>query len=404
MKSARRPVFWSFIFSTAITLGCYEQVCAKVDNASSDYKTFAANIHQGLRSESWPKCIAACDAYLAKHPNDPRIHAVKGYALLQFNREAQSIADLTAAIKGGISELPADLVEDHASSLLSLRGYALMRVGRFKAGIADIERTLKDKPHMVTTIINSKGDYLNLSAAYSRLGNGAKASQCSKIAGELENGTQSIMQPRISSASEANGAVAKLKSECAANPKSSIPLTKLAVYQIYLKKWQDALKSVDAAIAIEPYFNRTRLMKLEILKNLQREAEAKKEADFILRNSARPSGSAESAGDRMLVTARMIEIYKKFNDLDGQIKVLETGAKAGVSGESALYDLGQCYARKKQWTKAVDIYGDALEYATDNQPLILEERAKAHKMLGHAKEAERDVAEANRLRNKRTKI
>ncbi len=384
---------------------CFDaQAGAKSNSPNADYRTFTASFHQALVVESWPKCISACDAYLAKHPDDVRVRATRGYALLQFNREAQSIADLSVAIKGGMTDLPADLVEDHPSSLLSLRGFALLRAGKLKEGVADLERTLKNKPLLVSSFMNNKSDYQNLSTAYLRLGDRAKAAQCNKTAADMENKLQSVLQPRIANESEAKATVAKLKAECAAAPKSSIAWTRLTVYLIYLNKWTDAQKSVDNAIAIEPYLSRTHLMRLEILKNLHREAEAKAEAEIILRNASRPSGSAESAGDRMIVTARMIEIYKKFDDLDGQIRVLETGAKAGISGESQLYDLAQCYARKKQWAKAVDAYGEALDFATDNQPLILEQRAKAHRVLGHTKEAEKDVAEAYRLRNKRTKI
>ncbi len=406
MKSSRALAFGisSVFLSTALLL-CFDAPAgAKSNSPNADYRTFTASFHQALSVESWPKCISSCDAYLAKHPDDVRVKAARGYALLQFNREAQSIADLSAAINGGITDLPADLVEDHPSSLLSLRGFALMRVGKLKEGVADLERTLKNKPLLVSSFMNSKSDYQNLSTAYARLGDRTKAAQCNKTAAEMENKLQSVLQPRIANESDAKGTVAKLKAECAASPKSSIAWTRLTVYLIYLNKWLDAQKSVDNAIAIEPYLSRTHLMRLEILKNLHRETEAKAEAEIILKNASRPSGSAESAGDRMLVTARMIEIYKKFDDIDGQIRVLETGAKAGISGESQLYDLAQCYARKKQWAKAVDAYGEALDFATDNQPLILEQRAKAHRVLGHTKEAEKDVAEAYRLRNKRTKI
>lgn len=404
MKLSRLLVFCILFLSTATLLCLDGPAGAKPNSQNADYRTFTRAVNQALLSESWPKCVSACDNYLSKHPRDPHIRAVRGYALLQCNREAQSIADLSAAIQSGISDLPCDLVEDHASSLLSLRGFALMRVGRLKEGIADIERTLKNKPLLVSEFINSKGDYQNLAAAYSRLGDRAKAAQCSKVSAEMENHMQSILQPCIANQSDAKAAIAKLKRECAASPRSSIAPTRMTVYLIYLNNWPEALKSVDSAIAIEPYLSRTHLMRLEILKNLHREAEAKAEAAIILKDASRPSGSAESAGDRMLVTARMIEIYKKFDDLDGQIKVLESGASGGIAGESQLYDLAQCYARKKQWVKAVDAYGEALEFATDNQPLILEQRAKAHKMLGHSQEADKDIAEAYRLRHKNTKI
>lgn len=215
---------------------------------------------------------------------------------------------------------------------------------------------------------------------------------------------QRVFQPTIKNAATASAELAKLKKESAASPKSSIVLTKMTVNLIYLKDWPEALKSVDKAIALEPFMSKTHLMRLEILKNLGREADAKSEAKLILKYIERPTDSALSAGDKMLISARMIEIYKHYNDIDGQIAVLETASNSSSAGESMYYDLGQCYAKKQLWSKAVDAYGDALEYAADNRPLIPEARAKARRNLGQVKQAAQDEAESLRLKQKSRKI
>ncbi len=406
MKLPRKsaPRVFGFSLIAVLFLNANVPVCGKQGAQNADEQAVSKELKQSLKSDSWDRIISACTAYLNKHPNDAHMRAMRGYALMEANRDAQSLADLDAAIKAGLTELPVDLVEDNANSLLSVRGFALMRVGRLKEGIADIEKAVKSRKRLVIQYFNDKADYQNLCAAYSRLGNGAKAAQYRKASEESDRMLQSILQPHIASDADAKAMVAKLKAECKASPDSSIPLTKLALCQVYLKAWTDALKSVDSALVIEPYMSRTRVMRLEILKSLQKEAEAKKETASILQYFARTSGSAENAGERMLVTSRMIEIFKKFNDVDGQIAVLESLASRGTAGESQLYDLGQCFAKRNQWAKAVDAYTDALDYATDNQPLILDARAKARKMLGQAKEAEKDTAESARLRNRRTKI
>jgi len=401
-KAVAHRVFQALVLALFCTGS--EQLYARPESRNVDYQAFERQIHDALKITAWSKCIIACDAYLKKHPNDAAARAMRGYALLESNNDAKSIADLTAAINAGLIEVPINLIEEHNNSLRSLRGFALMRVGRLKEGIADIEKSLSLPIISVSECLNRGVDYKNLCAAYNRIGNRAKVEQYARALADTENQVQSILQPRVSGQADARAMVAKLTRESAAKANSSIPLTKLAFYQIYLKAWPDALKTVDRAIAIEPYMSRTHLMRFDILKNLKREADAKKEAALILKRALTMGGSAETVGDRTIITARMIEICKKFNDVDGQIAVLEGLSTTGSGSESQLYDLGQCYASKQQWTKAIGAYGDALDYATDNQPLILDARAKAHRMLGHAKEAKADEDEAYRLRHKSRKI
>jgi tetratricopeptide (TPR) repeat protein len=367
-------------------------------------QAFQTEIRKAMLLDAWPKCIEICNAYLSKHKNDVLARGLRGFALMEYGREAQSIADFSAAIDGGMVDLPVALVEDHTNSLLSLRGFAQLKVGRLREGISDIEKSLKSPRLVVSACLNEQIDYQNLALAYSKLGNASKAAQCRNMSDECEKSLQRIFQPTIKNAAAARDEVSKLKKESAASPRSSIVLTKMTVNLIYLKDWPEALKSVDKAISLEPFLSRTHLMRLEILKNLNREADAKAEAKLILKYIERPTDSAQNAGEKMLISARMIEIYRRYNDVDGQIAVLETASNSGSAGESMYYDLGQLYAKKQIWAKAVDAYGDALEYATDNQPLILDARATAKRKLGQLKQAAQDEAEALRLRQKSRKI
>ncbi len=369
-----------------------------------DAQAFQAEMHKAMLGDSWPRCIDICNAYLIKHKNDVLARSLRGFSLMESNHDVQSIPDLSAAIAGGMTDVPADLIEDHTNSLLSMRGFAQMRVGRLREGIADIEKSLKRPQRMVSAYFQDQLDYRNLATAYQKLGDVSKAAQCREKSDQCERNVARVLQPSIKNADSARACAAKFAKECAGSANNSIPFTALTVYLIYLKNWSDALKSVDKAIALEPYMSRTHLMRIEILKNLHREADARAEGKLILKFVKRPSDSAITAGDKMLICSRLIEIYKHFNDLDGQIDVLETAAESGSAGESMYYDLGQCYEKKRQWAKAVETYGDALEYAVDNQPLVLDARARARRNLGQGKQAEQDEAEAKRLRQKSRKI
>jgi tetratricopeptide (TPR) repeat protein len=198
--------------------------------------------------------------------------------------------------------------------------------------------------------------------------------------------------------------VNELKTVIARAPNNGIKATKMAASLIFLGNYSEALKYVDKAVALEPYLMRVRMMRFEILGKLGRAKEAAPDVDAIVSFVERPSGSAFAAGDRMILSSRLIELYKQAGNVDGQIRVFEALANSGSAGESQFYDLGQCYATKKQWAKAVGAYDDALEYAVDNRPLIFEQRAKAHRMLGHAREAKADDDEVFRLRHKGRKM
>ena len=390
----------SACFSIALILSCTNSAHSKGAVQSPEEKNFYAGVRETLGRDQWSKCLTLCEAYVPKHKTDLLARAIRGYALLETNHDARAVDDLNAALAGGLKIIPTSIAEDHSNNILSLRGFALMRTGKLKEGVADIEKSLDKEPLLIAEYLNQRIDYNNLATAYRRLGNGKKAAHYVQLADNREKELQFVFLPTYVTKAAVQRDVNALKILLARSPSNGIKATKLAASLIFLGNYSEALKYIDKAVALEPYLMRARLMRFEILGKLKRDKEAAADVDAIVRFVERPSGSAFAAGDRMLLSSGLIENYEKSGNIDGQIRVFEALANSGSAGESQFYDLGQCYVAKKQWAKAIGAYDDALEYAVDNRPLIYEQRARAHRMLGHTKEAKADDDEVFRLRHK----
>lgn len=369
-----------------------------------DQKAFFDGITRALTGDQWAKCLKLSDDYLAKHNGDALAHGIRGYSLVQMNRDAEALKELNFALSAGSRIIPAQIAEDHSTDLLALRGFAKLRVGRIQEGINDIESSLKRPPLLIGEYVNQRIDFRNLSAAYGKLGDKVKAGQYARLSDIREREFQQIFQPDNMTETAAKKRVISLKRELAASPKSSVISAQLASLLFKIGDDKGALKCISDTILMEPYMMRARLLRFDILKKMGREREAEPDLTAILRFIERPSGSAFSAGDRMTLSARLTEIYKRSGNIDGQLRVFKSVADSGTAGESQYYDLAQLYVAKKDWKNALDAYGDALEFAVDNRPLIYEQRAKVHKILGHLKEANADEAEAVRLKNKARKL
>ncbi len=386
--------------SMALIICAAGSVQAKGVAQSAEEKAFYTSVHEALNRDQWAKCLTLCEAYLPKHKSDLLARAIRGYALLENNKDAHAVADLNAALAGGVKVIPVSIAEDHSNNVLALRGFALMRTGKLKEGIADIEKAVSKEPLLIGEYLNQRIDFNNLATAYRRLGDARKAAHFMQLADNREKEIQFVYLPTFGTRIDIERDTKRLRKTLAITPNNNVANAKLCANLIYLKNYPEALKYIDKTVAIEPYLTRVRLMRYEILEKLGRAKEAAGDIDEVLHVVERPSGSALAAGDRMMLSSRLIEIYKKAGNLDGQIKVFEAVVNSGSAGESQYYDLGQCYAAKKQWAKAIGAYDDALEFAVDNRPLIFEQRARAHKMLGHAREAKADEDQSYRLRHK----
>ena len=402
-QSARKKILGSCLSLTLsfIFLPCVD---AKDNAKNADEKAFYATMHDVLASERWKECVKVCDAYLAKHKGDPLALAFRGYSLIEVSRDAEAAADLTAALAGGVTTLPPSIWEDHCNNVLALRGFAMLRLGKFKDGIADIEKSLKKSPMLLAEHLNQRMDFSNLSTAYRRIGDAKKANYYQQLSVDRERELFSYYMPAQTDVVHLARYVSEQKAYLAKHPDDNIKTVKMAANLLHLNKPAEALKYIDRGIAKEPFLTRSRLLRVDILERLNRAKDTKPDLDAVLKHVERPSGSAVTAGDRLALSARLVEIFRKSKDLDGQIRVYECLVNTGSAGEAQLYDLAQCYAQKKLWAKAIDTYGEALDYAVDNRPLIYEQRAKAHKALGHLKEAKADEAEAVRSRQKGRKI
>lgn len=251
-------------------------------SATPEERAFVSDVHKAMVADNWQECNALAELYLRKYKAHPLANAVKGYVLVQLGEDKKALPYFDNAIKGGAVELPSSVAEAHANNIWSLRGYALMRSGKFAQGIKDLEKSLEIKPKICLDILNQRIDCINIGTAYKKLNETQKSVSYINAGDLMKKQYHHIFYPTIKSPAEAKYNASKLLPEMKGDPRSNILSCKFAAYQFYLKNWSEAVKYLDKAISAEPYLMPARLLRAASLKELKRNADAKKDLDVIL--------------------------------------------------------------------------------------------------------------------------
>lgn len=267
----------------AILLVCSPSAFA----ATSEEQSFVKDVRQAMVSDNWQECDALSELFLRKHKTHGLANAVKGYTLVQLGSDKKALPYFDAAIKGGVSALPASVAEAHANNIWSLRGYSLMRSGKFAEGIKDLEKSLEIRPLTCLDILNQRIDCINIGTAYKKMNNVQKSVSYINAGELMLKQYRHVFSPNLKTPAEAKYNASKLLPEMKRDPKSNILVCKYAAHQRYLKNWNESLKYLDKAIAAEPYLMQARLMRAESLKRLKRGAEAKKDIDAIMQTRSK---------------------------------------------------------------------------------------------------------------------
>lgn len=238
-------------------------------------------------TDNWQECDALSELFLRKHKTHGLANAVKGYTLVQLGSDKRALPYFDAAIKNGVSALPASIAEAHANNIWSLRGYALMRSGKFVEGIKDLEKSLEIRPLTCLDILNQRIDCINIGTAYKKMNNVQKSVSYINAGDLMLKQYRHVFSPNLKTPAEAKYNANKLVPEMKREPKSNILVCKYAAHQHYLKNWIESIKYLDKAIAAEPYLMQARLMRAEGLKRLKRGAEAKKDIDAIMQTRSK---------------------------------------------------------------------------------------------------------------------
>ena len=248
----------------------------------SEAQTFLKDVHQTMVTDNWEEASALCELYLRKHKADPMSSAFKAYVLMQQYHDKEALPYFNTAIKGGVTALPSAVADAHANNLWSLRGYSLLRSGKYAEGIKDLEKSLEIKPQTCLDILNQRIDCLNIGAAYKKMGNVQKSVSYINAGDLMKKQYHHVFYPILKTPAEAKYNADKLLPELKNDSKSTILQCKYAAHQVYLKQWSEAVKYLDKAIAVEPYLMPARLLRAQSLKRLKRNAEAKKDLDAIM--------------------------------------------------------------------------------------------------------------------------
>ncbi|MCC6976874.1 MAG: hypothetical protein IT343_01030 [Candidatus Melainabacteria bacterium] len=276
----------SLMFFLSSSLADCRPVFAQA-KASSDKQQFLNDVRKCMIADNWSECDAASELYLRKHKDDGLGQAVKAYVLMQQGRDKDAVPHFNAAIKGDVTSLPGELALAHANNLWSWRGYSLMRSGKFQEGIKDVEKSLELKPRTCLDLLNQRIDCKNIAAAYRKLGDMGRSTSYENAGDLKKQQYHHVFYPPLKSPAEAKSNAASAMEEMKADPKSTIALCKYGAMQIKLKNWQEALKYLDKAIAVEPYLMPARLLRALALKKLNRTADAQKDLAEIQKNSKR---------------------------------------------------------------------------------------------------------------------
>jgi tetratricopeptide (TPR) repeat protein len=267
-----------FLFCLAISLICPRGALA----AANEEQSFQKEVHGAMVADNWQECDAICELFLRKHKAHALANAVKGYALVQQGQDKRALPYFDAAIKGGCVGMPASLAESHANNIWSLRGYSLMRSGKFAEGIKDLEKSLEIKPKTCLDILNQRIDCINIGTAYKKMNDVQKSVSYFNAGDLMKKQYHHIFYPVLKTPAEAKYNAMKLLPEMKSDPKSTILICKYAALQVYLRNWSEALKYLDKTIAVEPYLMPARLLRAQSLKRLKRNQDAKKDIDVIL--------------------------------------------------------------------------------------------------------------------------
>jgi len=266
----------------------------------AESQAFLNTVRKCMVDDNWTECDAASELILRKYKTDAMGHAVKAYALMQQGSDKDAVPHFTAAIKGGVTNLPGNLAFSHANNLWAWRGYSLMRSGKYADGIKDIEKSLELTPRTCLDILNQRIDCRNISAAYSKLGNKEKATAFEKAADLKTVQYHHIFYPPLKSLAEAKFAAANALADSKKDSGSTIALCKYGALQVYLKDWQEAVKHLDKAIAVEPYLMPARLLRAKALKNLKRAADANKDLAEIQKAKSKAAINVWAVDEKQL--------------------------------------------------------------------------------------------------------
>ncbi len=279
MTVMRRPLKAQLL---SLLVCCSVLTQPSVAAASSEAQSFLKDVHQTMVTDNWEEASALCELYLRKHRADPMSSAFRAYVLMQQYKDKEALPYFNTAIKGGVTALPSAVADAHANNLWSLRGYSLLRSGKYPDGIKDLEKSLELKPETCLDILNQRIDCLNIGAAYKKMGNVQKSVSYINAGDLMKKQYHHVFYPLLKTPAEAKYNAERLLPEIKADSKSTILQCKYAAHQIYLKQWSEAIKYLDKVIAAEPYLMPARLLRAQALKRLKRNAEAKKDIDAIM--------------------------------------------------------------------------------------------------------------------------
>lgn len=414
MKARSLPLGASLI----LLLGsgfCCERVAAAPDKVTGAEKTVSPSktslpgntstagqsvspLVAAIQKSDWSKVKDICDSVIAKKSSQESgldvstAYALRGRALQAMSRYQPSIADFDKAISAGVTRLPGRYVMGPASNIYSLRGFSYLRVNKLKEAQVDFDKATSMPIYLAAEYVQRMADYKSMAIIASRMGNANKAADIAAKIGPME--AEFFYYVRRESAPKAvpPKTIDELKKSIQAQPTNSLLPEKLALIFLAAGKLDEAYKYANISVEREPNNDKLRLNRGIIAFELQKYIESIADFEYCRDVILKLNADKNNIRSTKFVDNKLAELYRKTNRLDDAQKLLTASITSGMATGETFNELGNLYAAKKDWQRALSVYTKGIESGGDMQAEMHAGRAKVYRQLGQNDKAKADEA------------
>lgn len=367
----------------------------------------ASSLTAAIQRSDWTKVKNFCDAAIGKSRAQDGLdvgtaYALRGRALQAQSRYLPSISDFDKAISAGVTRLPARYVMGPAGNIYSLRGFSLLRVNRLKEAQEDFDKATTLPINLAAEYVQRMADYKSMAIIASRLGQTDKAADIAAKIGPMEAEFFNYVRRESAPKVVAPKVIEDLKKSIVAQPTNSLLPERLALIFFASGKIEEAYKYANLAVEREPNSEKLRLNRGLIGYELKKYNEATIDFEYCRDVILKLNADRNNIRSTKFVDEKLAELYRKTNRLDDAQKLLTASITSGMATGETFNELGNLFAVKKDWQKALSVYTKGIDSGGDMQAELHAGRARVYRRLGQNDKAKVDEETSAKLGVSRT--
>lgn len=357
----------------------------------------ASPLTLAIQRSDWTRVKNICDNVISKNIAQDGLdvgtaYALRGRALQSQSRYIPSITDFDKAIAAGVTRLPARYVMGAAGNIYSLRGFSQLRVNKLKEAQEDFNKATTLPIDLAAEYVQRMADYKSMAIIASRLGQTNKAADIAAKIGPMEAEFFYYVRRESAPKAVASKVIEDLKKSITSQPANSLLPEKLALIFFASGKIEEAYKYANLAVEREPNSDKLRLNRGLISYELKKYNEATVDFEYCRDIILKLNADKNNVRSTKFVDDKLAEIYRKTNRLDDAQRLLTASITSGMATGETFNELGNLFAAKKDWQKALSVYTKGIDSGGNMQAEMHAGRARVYRQLGQNDKAKADEA------------